>query len=134
MRDFLAIEKIKALEVLDSRGNPTVMVEVMLEDGSVGEALVPSGASTGSFEWLAFVDNELDQVPPAEDVAARHEWIRHMYNKRFVHHTSDCYREMLISRYGKEKGEAVKESEAFQIGEYGYYPTKDELELIFQGM
>ncbi len=86
------------------------------------------------FEWLPYVDNELDQVPPADDIAARHEWIRHMYNKRFVHHTSDCYRDMLISRYGKEKGESVKESEAFQVGEYGYYPTKEELELIFQGM
>ena len=58
MRDFLAIEKIKALEVLDSRGNPTVMVEVMLEDGSVGEALVPSGASTGSFEAIELRDND----------------------------------------------------------------------------
>ena len=37
-------------EVLDSRGNPTVEVEVVLEDGSFGRAMVPSGASTGAFE------------------------------------------------------------------------------------
>ena len=40
-------------EVLDSRGNPTVEVEVVLEDGSFGRAMVPSGASTGAFEACA---------------------------------------------------------------------------------
>ena len=49
MRNCLEIEEVKALEILDSRGNPTVQVEVMLEDGSYGVAMVPSGASTGSF-------------------------------------------------------------------------------------
>ena len=49
MKNFLQIEKIKAIEILDSRGNPTVQVEVVLEDGSTGVASVPSGASTGSF-------------------------------------------------------------------------------------
>ena len=58
MKSTLSIEKIKALEVLDSRGNPTVMVEVMLEDGSVGEAFVPSGASTGSFEAVELRDED----------------------------------------------------------------------------
>ena len=58
MKSALGIEKIRALEVLDSRGNPTVMVEVMLEDGSVGEALVPSGASTGSFEAIELRDGD----------------------------------------------------------------------------
>ncbi len=61
MKSCLAIEKIKALEVLDSRGNPTVMVEVMLEDGSVGEALVPSGASTGSFEAIELRDGDANR-------------------------------------------------------------------------
>src|SRR5688500_17578400 len=42
------IAAVSALEVLDSRGNPTVEVEVRLEDGSTGHALVPSGASTGA--------------------------------------------------------------------------------------
>ena len=58
MKDYLAIEEIKALEVLDSRGNPTVQVEVVLEDGSQGVALVPSGASTGSFEAVELRDGD----------------------------------------------------------------------------
>ncbi len=45
-----AIEQVIGREVLDSRGNPTVEVEVLLESGAVGRAIVPSGASTGSFE------------------------------------------------------------------------------------
>ncbi|MCM2270014.1 MAG: phosphopyruvate hydratase, partial [Thermoanaerobaculia bacterium] len=46
------IEEIVAREVLDSRGNPTVEVDVVLESGAVGSAIVPSGASTGSREAL----------------------------------------------------------------------------------
>ena len=46
------IISVKALEVLDSRGNPTVDVEVVLGDGSWGHAIVPSGASTGVHEAL----------------------------------------------------------------------------------
>lgn len=45
-----AIDIISAREILDSRGNPTVEVEVILDDGTVGRAAVPSGASTGAFE------------------------------------------------------------------------------------
>ena len=44
------IVKVYAREVLDSRGNPTVEVEVTLEDGTLGRAIVPSGASTGESE------------------------------------------------------------------------------------
>ena len=44
------IEAVAAREILDSRGNPTVEVEVMLDDGTVARAAVPSGASTGAFE------------------------------------------------------------------------------------
>ena len=43
-------------EVLDSRGNPTVEVEVALDDGSFGRAAVPSGASTGAFEAVELRD------------------------------------------------------------------------------
>ena len=49
---------IKAREILDSRGNPTVEVDVMLEDGSTGRAAVPSGASTGSLEALELRDGD----------------------------------------------------------------------------
>lgn len=45
-----AIKSITAREILDSRGNPTVEVDVQLEDGSWARAAVPSGASTGAFE------------------------------------------------------------------------------------
>jgi enolase len=41
---------IHAREILDSRGNPTVEVDVVLEDGTLGRAAVPSGASTGAYE------------------------------------------------------------------------------------
>ena len=46
----LVIDNIMAREVLDSRGNPTVEAEVLLEGGSIGRAIVPSGASTGAHE------------------------------------------------------------------------------------
>lgn len=52
------IEAIRAREILDSRGNPTVEVEVGLDDGSVGRAAVPSGASTGAFEALELRDGD----------------------------------------------------------------------------
>ena len=45
--DIMKIKDIKAREILDSRGNPTVEVDVILEDGVMGRAAVPSGASTG---------------------------------------------------------------------------------------
>ena len=61
MKDYLGIESIKALEVLDSRGNPTVQVEVVTEGGFSGVAMVPSGASTGSFEAVELRDGEKDR-------------------------------------------------------------------------
>jgi enolase len=75
------IEAVGAREILDSRGNPTVEVEVLLDDGTVSRAAVPSGASTGAFEAyelrdgdksryqgkgvLKAVDAVLDEVGPA---------------------------------------------------------------------
>ena len=58
MKDYLGIENIKALEVFDSRGNPTVQVEVVTEGGFSGIAMVPSGASTGSFEAIELRDGD----------------------------------------------------------------------------
>lgn len=52
------IEAIKAREILDSRGNPTVEVDVTLEDGSLGRAAVPSGASTGEHEAVELRDGD----------------------------------------------------------------------------
>ena len=58
MKNCLEIESIKALEILDSRGNPTVQVTVECFDGSEGVAMVPSGASTGSFEAVELRDGD----------------------------------------------------------------------------
>ena len=52
------INQIKAREILDSRGNPTLEVDVTLENGSVGRAAVPSGASTGAHEAVELRDND----------------------------------------------------------------------------
>ena len=51
-----SIDAVGAREILDSRGNPTVEVEVALDDGSIGRAAVPSGASTGQFEAVELRD------------------------------------------------------------------------------
>ncbi len=52
------IEDINAREILDSRGNPTVEVDVVLTDGASGRAAVPSGASTGVHEALELRDGD----------------------------------------------------------------------------
>ena len=61
MKDYLGVEAIKALEVLDSRGNPTVQVEVILEGGFYGKSIVPSGASTGSYEAVELRDGDANK-------------------------------------------------------------------------
>jgi enolase len=58
MKQYLEIENVLAREIIDSRGNPTVEVEVLTADGSVGRAAVPSGASTGAFEAVELRDND----------------------------------------------------------------------------
>src|SRR5690554_4980385 len=52
------IEFVEAREIIDSRGNPTVEVDVILEDGSMGRAAVPSGASTGIYEAVELRDGD----------------------------------------------------------------------------
>jgi enolase len=61
MKDYLEIKSVRALEVLDSRGNPTVQVEVVTEGGFSGVAMVPSGASTGSFEAVELRDGDKER-------------------------------------------------------------------------
>ncbi len=56
-----SIDEIVAREILDSRGNPTVEVEVQLESGAIGRAAVPSGASTGVHEAVELRDDDLDR-------------------------------------------------------------------------
>ena len=53
-----SIEAVGAREILDSRGNPTVEVEVALDDGTISRAAVPSGASTGAFEAVERRDDD----------------------------------------------------------------------------
>jgi len=52
------IKKVIAREILDSRGNPTVEVDLFLSDGSFGRAAVPSGASTGKYEAVELRDGD----------------------------------------------------------------------------
>jgi len=56
-----AILDIHARQILDSRGNPTVEVDVLLEDGSFGRAAVPSGASTGAYEAVEKRDGDMSK-------------------------------------------------------------------------
>lgn len=58
MKEYLEIEEVFARQILDSRGNPTVEVEVVVDGGFVGRAAVPSGASTGAFEAVELRDND----------------------------------------------------------------------------
>ena len=58
MKQYLMIESVYGREVLDSRGNPTVEVEVVVEGGFIGRAIVPSGASTGAFEAVELRDGD----------------------------------------------------------------------------
>lgn len=58
MSNYMPITDVYAREILDSRGNPTVEVEIMTEDGSVGRAAVPSGASTGQYEAVELRDGQ----------------------------------------------------------------------------
>ena len=55
---FTTIIEVKAREILDSRGNPTIEVDVLLDDGSFGRAAVPSGASTGAYEAVELRDSK----------------------------------------------------------------------------
>ena len=58
MKKNSLIKSVEAIEILDSRGNPTIQVEVVTEEGICGVAAVPSGASTGSFEAVELRDGE----------------------------------------------------------------------------
>jgi len=61
-RNFMStIEKVYAREILDSRGNPTVEVDVVLSDGNMGRAAVPSGASTGAHEAIELRDKDMER-------------------------------------------------------------------------
>ena len=58
------IRSIYARQILDSRGNPTIEVDVQLTDGSFGRAAVPSGASTGKYEAVELRDKDFKKYEP----------------------------------------------------------------------
>lgn len=58
MKQFIPIQSVYAREIMDSRGNPTIEVEVVVEGGFIGRAAVPSGASTGAFEAVELRDKD----------------------------------------------------------------------------
>ncbi len=66
------IEAVNAREILDSRGNPTVEVEVLLDDGTVQRAAVPSGASTGAFEAYELRDGDKSPLQRQGRAQGRH--------------------------------------------------------------
>ena len=57
----MSIVQVKGREILDSRGNPTIEVDVVLSDGTIGRAAVPSGASTGVYEACELRDSNPDR-------------------------------------------------------------------------
>lgn len=83
MKDYLEIREVKALEVLDSRGNPTVSVEVITEGGFSGVALVPSGASTGSFEAVELRDGDKNRYM-GKGVLKAVENVNHIIAKEII--------------------------------------------------
>ncbi len=66
-----SIDAIHARQILDSRGNPTIEVEVLLDDASLGRAAVPSGASTGTFEAVSGVTAEANSAARASRTPSR---------------------------------------------------------------
>ena len=76
MKDFLAIVDVHARQVIDSRGNPTVEAEVTLDNGVMGRAAVPSGASTGQFEACELRDGGNELYGQGRDHRGRERQLR----------------------------------------------------------
>jgi enolase len=86
------INKIQARQILDSRGNPTVEVDLTLDDGSMGRASVPSGASTGSFEALELRDKESHFLGKSVFQAVNN--INSLISKRVIGDSFESYRDL----------------------------------------
>lgn len=82
MKNRLCIENVIGREVLDSRGNPTVEVDVILENGALGRAIVPSGASTGKYEALELRDREKRYKGLGVETAVNH--VNHKIADRLI--------------------------------------------------
>lgn len=101
--DNLTIKEIKARQILDSRGNPTVEADVFLSDGSVGRAMVPSGASTGAGEALELRDGDKDYYNGKGVMKAVHN-VNHQIRDQLVGNTAEqnSVDQMLIDLDGTE--------------------------------
>ena len=101
--DNLTIKEIKARQILDSRGNPTVEADVFLSDGSVGRAMVPSGASTGSGEALELRDGDSNYYNGKGVLKAVHN-INHQIRDHLVGNTAEqnTVDQMMIDLDGTE--------------------------------
>ncbi|HHV99524.1 MAG TPA: PIG-L family deacetylase [Clostridiaceae bacterium] len=80
------------------------------------------------YEWLPWVDNELDKVPSSDD--DRIKWLRAKVESWGTNCANTC-RQELLEVYGKEQGEKVKYAEAFELSEYGAVVTDEELKKYF---
>jgi len=82
------------------------------------------------YEWLPYNAGVLDQVPPATDEAARREWFR---SRRLpgMAALADRHRDLLVKRYGEERGRAVQYAEAFEACEYGASLNEAALRRLF---
>lgn len=101
--DNLTIKEIKARQILDSRGNPTVEADVFLSDGSVGRAMVPSGASTGAGEALELRDGDKDYYNGKGVMKAVHN-VNHQIRDQLVGNTAEqnSVDQMMIDLDGTE--------------------------------
>src|SRR3712207_5149838 len=94
-----AIVDIIAREVLDSRGNPTVEAEVVLDSGAVGRAMVPSGASTGAHEAVELRDGDKSRYGGKGGVKAVAKVEGGIFDARSEEHTSELQsRQYLVCR------------------------------------
>ena len=85
------------------------------------------------YEWLPWVDSQLDQVPRKEEGAeARRAWTISLYKKEAIPSYAERYRNLLETRYGKEKAQDIVEAEAFEVCEYGFRIDKEKLKLVFK--
>ncbi len=75
----MEIVKITGREILDSRGNPTVEVEVVLDSGFTGRAAVPSGASTGEHEAIELRDGDKNRYGGKGVLKAVHKWVNTLF-------------------------------------------------------
>ena len=76
------------------------------------------------YEWIAWHAGVDGEVPPAEDEAGRLAWLKDFAAKWDDPPKAEKYRKQLIQRYGQEKGQTIKHTEAFELCEYGSKPDE----------